>query len=99
MINKMKRWFQTKIRGIDTSPEEFNIWFHGKLGQQLRGGNVYYGIRYVGTTGLIVINEKFQLYKELKNAERKLNSLTRDHPGANLEVVIVRAFYSFSEVD
>ena len=98
-MNKLKQWFHSKIRGIDTSPEEFNIWFQRKLGQRLRGGNVYYGIRHAGGDSLVIINDKFQLYKEFKNAERKLNSLTRDHPGVNLELVVVRAFYSFSEVD
>lgn len=98
-MNKLKQWFQRKIRGIDTSPKEFNIWFQRKLGQQLQGGKVYYGIRRAGADSLVIINDKFQLYKELENAERKVNRLTQEYPGINLEVAIVRVFYSFSEVD
>lgn len=92
----LKLWWN-KIRGIDTTPDDFNAWFQHKLGQGLRGGDVYFAIKMVGSDTLPVINKKFQVFSKLKNAERKKESLTRDNPGINLEIVIVRTFYSFPE--
>lgn len=96
MMNKLKMWLK-RFAGIDTTPDEFNAWFQHKLGQRLRGGDVYFAIKMVGSDTLPVINKKFQVFSKLKNAERKKEALTRDNPGINLEIVVVRTFYSFPE--
>lgn len=100
---KIKEWLGRQFRRvfpapIDTTPDHFNAWFQQKLGQKLRGGDVYYGIRIKGSNTLPVINKKFQVFSGLDNAQRKKKALTRDNPGLNLEIVVVRTFYSFPEV-
>lgn len=94
----IKLWRKVFPAPIDTNPDHFNAWFQQKLGQKLRGGDVYYAIKIKGSNTLPVINKKFQVFSELDNAQRKKKSLTRDNPGVNLEIVVVRTFYSFPEV-
>lgn len=91
-------WRKVFPAPIDTNPDHFNAWFQHKLGQQLKGGDVYYAVKIKGCDTLPDINKKFQVFCDLENAQRKKNSLTRDNPGLKLEIVIIRAFYSYSEV-
>ena len=91
-------WRKVFPAPIDTTSDHFNAWFQNKLGQRLRGGDVYYAIKMKGSDTLPVINKKFQVFSDLENAQRKKKALTRDNPGINLEIVIVRTFYSFPEV-
>jgi len=95
MKNLWRRLFPSVI---DTTPNDFNGWFQHKLGQGLRGGDFYFAIRQ--TKGKIVpnINKKFQVFKEVENANRMREELQRDNPGVTLETVVVRLFYSFPEV-
>lgn len=91
-------WRKVFPEPIDTTSEHFAAWFQHKLGQKLRGGDVYYAIKIKGSDTLPVINKKFQVFSDLENAQRKKKSLTRDNPKINLEIVVVRTFYSFPEV-
>lgn len=91
-------WRKVFPEPVDTSPEHFDAWFQNKLGQELKGGDVYFAIRQKGSTRLPTLNKKFQVFKELENAERMRKELQRDNPDVTLEVVIVRVFYSFPEV-
>lgn len=95
LISLWKRLFPDPI---DTNPEHFDAWFQHKIGQGLRGGDVYFAIREEGSTKLPTLNKKFQLFKELENAERFRKELQRDNPHVTLEIVVARAFYSFPEV-
>lgn len=104
MKEKLKVWAEKQFcrwfpKPVDTTPDHFNAWFQRKLGQKLRGGDVYYAVKVKGSNTLPVINKKFQVFSDLENAQRKRKALTRDNPGINLEIVVVRTFYSFPEVD
>lgn len=99
MKEKFKKlWRRFFPEPIDTTPQHFNEWFQCKIGQGLKGGDVYFGIKEVTGKRLPDLNRKFQLFTELENAERLRKSLERDNPGVTLEVVVVRVFYSFPEV-
>lgn len=99
MKEKLKGWWLKLFPvPIDTTSEHFDAWFQNKIGQRLRGGDVYYAVRVKGSNTLPVINKKFQVFSDLDNAQRKKKALTRDNPRLNLEIVVVRTFYSFPEV-
>lgn len=104
MMTKLKKLWRKlfpapiDMAPIDMTPDHFNAWFQHMIGQNLRGGDVYYAVKIKGKKTLPVINKKFQVFSELDNAQRQKKSLTRDNPHLNLEVVVVRTFYSFPEV-
>lgn len=97
-VKLMALWRKLVPEPVDTSPAQFDAWFQNKLGQELKGGDVYFGIKQTIGKRLPNLNKKFQVFKELENAERMRKELQRDNPDVTLEIVVVRVFYSFPEV-
>lgn len=93
MMNKLRLWW-SKIRGIDTTPDNFNAWFENMLGRKLHGGQVFYAIAVKGRPGIPTIGEDWKLYANYEKAEKKRKRLQGGNPKVTLELRIVRNFYS-----
>lgn len=92
-MNRLKRWW-CKLRGIDTTPDEFNAWLENMLGRKLRGGYVFYAIAVKGQPGIPTIGRDWKLYANIHDAEKKRKRLQTASPQLTLELRIVRNFYS-----
>lgn len=93
-MNKLKLWFLRKFRRIDTSPEQFEIWFERMLGRQLQGGEVYYAIAVKDQAEIPKIGNQWRLFQDFDEADNERKRLQSGNPRITLELRIVRNFYS-----
>lgn len=96
MINKLKTWF-TRFKPVDTTPEQFEIWFRKKLGERLQGGDSYFAICIKGRPHVPRIGKDFKVYDDVNKAQKEMKRLQEGCEYV-LELRVVRVYYSVVSV-
>lgn len=94
MIEKLKLWLKREFLGVDTSPEQFDIWFRRKLGETLTSSGVYYAICRAGKPGVPMIGTEFRVFSDIKEAQSQREQLQRVNRHDTFDLRVIRVFYS-----